>query len=109
MAKMQGKWPTLDERTPEERTRIARMGQAASTKRKAELRPLKDELKILLSLSKYGDVSNQEKLCFALLEKGLAGDTKAFEAIRDTIGQKPAEKRETTIVDRTPFEIKIIK
>ena len=51
MTKMQGKWPTLDERTPEERTRIA----------------------------------------------------------RDSIGQKPVEKQETTIVDRTPFEIKIIK
>ena len=109
MTKMQGKWPTLDERTPEERTRIARMGQAASTKRKAELRLLKDELKILLSLAKDGDVSNQEKLCFALLEKGLAGDTKAFEVIRDSIGQKPVEKQEATIVDRTPFEIKIIK
>lgn len=109
MTKMQGKWPTLDERTPEERTRIARMGQAASTKRRAELRLLKDELKILLSLAKDSDVSNQEKLCFALLEKGLAGDTKAFEVIRDSIGQKPVEKQETTIVDRTPFEIKIIK
>ena len=107
MTKMRGKLPTLDERTPEERTRIARMGQAASTKRKAELRLLKDELKILLSLG--SDVSNQEKLCFALLEKGLAGDTKAFEVIRDSIGQKPVEKQETTIVDRTPFEIKIIK
>lgn len=36
--------------------------------------------------------SMQRKIAAALVEKALKGDTKAFEIIRDTIGEKPAEK-----------------
>jgi len=34
----------------------------------------------------------QHAIAVALIEKALKGDTKAFEIIRDTIGEKPAEK-----------------
>lgn len=34
----------------------------------------------------------QDNICLALIEKAQDGDTKAFEVIRDTIGEKPVDK-----------------
>lgn len=48
---------------------------------------LKEELLAILSSG-----NNQERMSLAILEKALSGDTKAFEVIRDTIGEKPVEK-----------------
>ena len=41
---------------------------------------------------KTGDT--QESITIALIEKAMQGDTKAFEVIRDTIGEKPTDKVE---------------
>lgn len=46
----------------------------------------------LLDLLSEGD--NQENMNRALFSKALDGDTKAFEIIRDTIGEKAADKIE---------------
>ena len=35
--------------------------------------------------------NNQEKISIALIEKALTGDVRAFETIRDTIGEKPTQ------------------
>ena len=48
---------------------------------------LKEELEAILS---NGDTQN--RLSLALLEKAMNGDVRAFEVIRDTIGQKPIDK-----------------
>ncbi|DAA88422.1 TPA: hypothetical protein CPT87_05030 [Candidatus Gastranaerophilales bacterium HUM_5] len=48
---------------------------------------LKEELLLLLE---ENDI--QENLCLALIDKALDGDTKAFQIIRDTIGEKPMEQ-----------------
>lgn len=65
---------------------IARKAQKKSVKKRKEQRLLKDELLLLLA---QGDT--QERISLALLEKAAMGDTKAFEVIRDTIGQKPKD------------------
>lgn len=67
-------------------------GGKASAKKRAEKRLLKDELLILLD---EGDT--RKKLSVALINKALSGDTKAYEIIRDTIGQKPIDKQEVNI------------
>lgn len=36
--------------------------------------------------------NTQEKMSVALLKKATSGDIKAYEVIRDTIGEKQAEK-----------------
>lgn len=54
-----------------------------------ERKLLKDELLLLLSTGK-----TQEKISLALIEKALNGEIKAFETIRDTIGEKPTDKQE---------------
>lgn len=70
---------------------------ASRRKRKA----LKEELLLLLS---NGDI--QEKLSLALIEKALSGDVRAFETIRDTIGEKPTDKFEQ--IEPKPLEITVI-
>lgn len=45
---------------------------------------MKEELLLLLE-----DNDLQNKMCLALINKALSGDTKAFVVIRDTIGEKP--------------------
>lgn len=83
---------SLADRTTEEVREIARKGGIASGKSRKARKTLKEELLILLS---KGDT--QEKISLALLQKAMNGDTKAFEVIRDSIGEKPIEKVENTI------------
>lgn len=50
---------------------------------------LKEELLLLLS---SGNI--QEKMSLAIIQEALNGNVKAFESIRDTIGEKPRENQE---------------
>lgn len=43
---------------------------------------------------------NNRRMSLAIFERALNGDTKAFEVIRDTIGEKP--KEEIEVKDVTP-------
>jgi hypothetical protein len=43
----------------------------------------------------------QQKISTALIEKCLKGDTKAYEIIRDTIGEKPKDKVENLNIETT--------
>nr|DAJ74772.1 MAG TPA: hypothetical protein [Caudoviricetes sp.] len=65
-------------------------GQASARKRK-EKKALKEELLLLLSKGQ-----TQTKISLALIDKALKGDVKAFEVIRDTIGEKPTDKQQIT-------------
>jgi hypothetical protein len=40
----------------------------------------------------------------AILKKALKGDTKAFEIIRDTIGEKPAERISLAQIDQDTID-----
>lgn len=74
-------------------------------KKSAEVRrarkTLKDELLALLS-----DEDIQKKISTALLKKAQKGDTKAFEVIRDTIGEKPIDKHLNA--ETTPEKLNIV-
>lgn len=80
---------SLADRTTEEQREIAKKGGKASVKARQERKALKDELLLLLS---KGDT--QQKVSLALIQQALEGNTKAFEIIRDTIGEKPIDKIE---------------
>ena len=80
---------SLADRPQRERNEIARKGAEASNKVQKEKKLLKDSLLLLLETDR-----GQEMMCTALLERAKTGDTKAFEVIRDTIGQKPIDKSE---------------
>ena len=64
-----------------------RKGGLASGEARRKRKTLKEELLLMLS---EGDT--QQSVTLALVEKAISGDTKAFEVIRDTIGEKPVDK-----------------
>lgn len=80
---------SLADRTTEEQREIARKGGIASGKARKERKTMKEELLLLLS---QGDT--QEKISLALLQEALNGNVKAYETIRDTVGEKPIDKQE---------------
>jgi hypothetical protein len=86
--------------TPEERRACASRGGKASGRARRAKRTLKEELLLLLA---QGDT--QERLSLALIEKAMNGDLKAFEMIRDTIGQKPVSKQETDVSGTMTVEL----
>lgn len=72
--------------TEEEQREIAKKGGEASVKARKERKTLREELKLMLELP-----GEQEKLCNALLKQAQRGNTKAFEVLRDTVGEKPTD------------------
>ena len=92
------------ERSPNEVRENARKGGIASGEARRRKKTLKEELIALLELEKEGK-SNQERMSLALLEKAQRGNTKAFEIIRDTIGERPKEELEFN--QDKPFEVNI--
>ena len=81
-------------KTGEDAAQKGKKGGIASGEAKRERKTLKEELLQLLS---EGDT--QRKVSLALIKKAKSGNTKAFEVIRDTIGEKPMEKIITAAVD----------
>ena len=99
------------ERTPSELREMARNGGLASGEARRKRKTLKEELLLMLS---DGDI--QEKISIALINEAINGNnagsvTKAFEVIRDTIGERPVEKVQATqtVVDMSAFSIDEIK
>ena len=59
-----------------------------------------DELKNLLSeetAAAFGKMRVDMAVCLKQAVKALEGDTKSFETVRDTSGQKPVEKAENKL------------
>lgn len=88
-----------------------RKGGLASVKAKKERKTMRECLTTLLELKASEDskelikktldnknidtteeITNQLAICLALINKAINGDTKAYEVIRDTIGEKPTDK-----------------
>lgn len=84
----------FNELTEDEQRELARKGGQAS----AEARRRKKELRELLeiALSQPSEIvegeDNYTAITAALVQKAIQGDTKAYEVIRDTLGQKPTEQ-----------------
>lgn len=78
---------SLAARTTEEQRAIASAGGKASGEARRKRKTLKEELLLMLS-----EGETQQSVTLALIEKAMSGDTKAFEVIRDTIGEKPVDK-----------------
>ena len=71
----------------EESKRRQRNGGLKSVEVRRAKKTLREELEALLS---NGDTQNRMSL--AIIEKAMNGNIRAFEVIRDTIGQKPIDK-----------------
>lgn len=112
----------LSERTKDEQKKIASKGGIASGEARRAKRDMKQSLEILLNLAiKKGvvvDPSNaetltdvksknltvQEAILVAQIQKALKGDLKSAEFLRDTSGQKPVDKKDIKQEIINPFE-----
>ncbi len=90
----------FNELTEEEQREIARKGGIASGKARAERKTLKEELLLLLS-----ENNTQEKISLSLIAEAMKGNVKAFETIRDTVGEKPVDKVENEIVSTIKVDV----
>lgn len=105
-------WDNLisqDMRTLEERQKIGQMGGIKSGESRRRMKTFKEELQALLAMdiedANGNKVNVQEKVNMALIVKATKGDVKAYEAIRDTLGQKPVEEK--SVVVSAPLESRI--
>lgn len=96
----------FNELTENEQRAIASAGGKASGEARRKRKTLKEELLLMLS-----EGETQQSVTLALIEKAMSGDTKAFEVIRDTIGEKPVDKVQATqtVVDMSAFSTEEIK
>lgn len=82
----------------------AKRGAKKSAEARRKKRDLRQAIEILLETDIEGDdgqmQSGAEALAIAQFKKALKGDTRAFEVLRDTAGQKPIEKVQVAEVDQ---------
>ena len=94
------------ERTPSELRKMARNGGLASGEARRKRKSLKEELLLMLE-----DEEVQKSVAVALIQEAQNGNVKAFGMLRDTIGEEPVEKVQTTqtLVDLSAFSTDEIK
>lgn len=99
----------FDSRTTAEQQKIASAGGQASGEARRRKRDIRMALEILLEKDytdkKGNTMSGAEAIALKQLEKALKGDTKAFEVVRDTVGQKPVEKVSVGASDEAKNEL----
>ena len=107
--------------TPEQRAECGRKGGIAKREATRRRKEMRETLEILLDMPmKKGKVYTADEIkCFAdlngknitidqammvkLIQKALKGDINAIAMVRDTIGEKPAEKIDATVT-KNPFD-----
>lgn len=89
-----------NKRTKNEQREIAKKGGKASGESRRKRKTLKEELLLLLENENYN-----KKISLAMIQEALTGNVRAFETIRDTIGEKPKDSIE--INQDKPFEVNI--
>jgi hypothetical protein len=89
----------FDERTEDEHREIATKGGKASGKARRRKKELKELLELALSQPSgiEDGEDNYTAITAALVQRAIHGDTKAYEVIRDTLGQKPTEQVQTDL------------
>ena len=85
----------LNTRSKEEQKKIRSAGGKKSGEVRRQRKTLREELLALLS-----DGNTQKDMNLAIIQKALNGDTKAYEVVRDTIGEKPIDKVMVAEVDQ---------
>lgn len=87
----------------EEQREIARKGGKKSGEVRRARKTLREELLALLSqdikTEDGGKINTQVAMSTSIIKEALDGNTKAFEIIRDTIGEKPVDKVENVNID----------
>ena len=103
MANEQNLKPVSSKKEARER---GRKGGLASVEARRKRKSLKEELLLMLE-----DEELQQSVAIALIKQAQNGNVKAFGMLRDTIGEAPVEKVQTTqtVVDLSGFSTDEIK
>ena len=100
MANNENLKPPINKRSTKEQREIRSKGGKKSGEVRRAKKTMKEMLDYLLEkeiANKSGEkASTQEAITIALIKQALNGNVKAYEVIRDTIGEKPTEKQEIT-------------
>lgn len=106
--------------TKEEAKEAGKLGGVASGKARRQRKLMRQQMEMLLELpikskkiqeqlKELGidsdELTNQMALIVSMYQKALKGDTKAFEILRDTIGQKPVDVHEVKEVPKIVDDI----
>lgn len=83
-------------RSTEEAKKRGQNGGLKSGESRRRKRALREYLEALLEGDRNG-LPLAESIALALIDKALTGDVRAFEVIRDTIGEKPIERQNIEI------------
>lgn len=93
----------FDKLTESEQRAIRSKGGKASGEARRARKTLREELLALLSQEIKDEngnpVNTQVAMSTSLIKEAIDGNTKAFEIIRDTIGEKPVDKVEQVNID----------
>ena len=93
--------------TSSEARENGKKGARKSAEKRRERKKFKELLEIALLLpDEESGEQNDFAIVAALIKKAANGDTKAFELIRDTVGEKPIDKQLT--VEGTKFDLEEI-
>lgn len=76
-------------RSSEEAREKGKKGGIASGEARRKKKTIRETLEMMLSGKLPDGATRQDAIVVALMEKALSGDVRAFEAIRDSIGEKP--------------------
>jgi hydroxymethylpyrimidine pyrophosphatase-like HAD family hydrolase len=79
-------------KSKEEARERGRNGGIASGERRREIKSFKEELKLALSIIMEDGKSMHEHITLALLNEAKKGDVRAYETVRDTMGEAPDDK-----------------
>jgi len=82
----------FNERTKEEARLLGTLGGIKSGEVRRARKTLREELLLLLE-----NEDTQKNITVALLKEAEKGNIKAFEVLRDTVGEKPIDKVESSI------------
>ena len=97
------------ERSESEVRKLNSKGGVNSGEARRRKRDIRLALEALLEKDisdKHGNtMTTTEAIALKQIEKALKGDTKAFEVVRDTVGQKPTDKVDLSIEDESAREI----
>lgn len=105
----EGNLVPLNKRAKSEQREIRKKAGKASGVARRRRKALREDLKAMLLtkiMTEDGtEKTTQEEIVLALINAALRGDVRAFLAIRDTIGEKPAEKVEASVRSSPPRPI----
>lgn len=86
----------VSKRTSAELREMTRKGGTASGKARHSKKTFKELLKNAPEKPAKNGKTHAEEIVASMILKAQSGDVKAFEAIRDTIGEKPIDKVDLT-------------